>query len=129
MNLTSEALIESLDEVIDFLNEIRAAAATQPATEEDTNVSSQPSAPSFSSQCIHCGGAIHWAVTLRNGKKVALDQRSGSYSLTAEGKAVWTAGDRQGYAYHYDGSLDGCRSARGQEKPDARQREWQDKYD
>jgi hypothetical protein len=133
MSLTPEVLIQSLDEVIEFLSEIRAAATDQPDG-QDTSPTVEPSPssaskPTFSSRCTHCGCAIHWATTFPNMKKVALDQRSGSYFLRGDGKAVWGKGDAEGYAYHYDSSPDGCPSARPEQDDEPPRREWQDIYD
>jgi len=133
MSLTPEVLVESLDEVIDFLGEIRAAAVDL-VSEGQT-----PSArePSFSSTCTQCGRAIHWATSHPNGKKVALDDRSGSYFLRGDGKAVWRTGHSDGYAYHYDGSRGGCPSSRTEddrgaspeaERETSRIPEWQGIY-
>jgi hypothetical protein len=83
--------------------------------------------PDFSAQCMKCGRAIRWAAT-ENGKRAALDERPGPYVLV--GSTAVFEGGTAGYAYHYDGTPDGCPAQpRRESDDDPPRREWQDIYD
>jgi hypothetical protein len=92
-----------------------------------------PSVPriDFDSTCMKCGGAIHWTRTTANDRAVALEDREGPYHLTAEGRAEWRGSG--GFAYHYDGSPDGCPAQIAPPQPHSDTRElapdWQSIYD
>jgi hypothetical protein len=62
---------------------------------------------------------------------VALEDREGPYHLTAEGRAEWRGSG--GFAYHYDGSPDGCPAQIAPPQPHSDTRElapdWQSIYD
>jgi hypothetical protein len=82
--------------------------------------------PDFAATCMKCNMPIHWAPTLR-GKKVALDDRSGPYVLSDDGTAIYEGFG--GYAYHYDGTTEGCPAQVEPHDVESRRPEWQDIYD
>lgn len=82
--------------------------------------------PEFSAQCTQCGQSIHWAETT-NGKKAALDERPGPYVLAHDGTAVFEGSG--GFAYHYDGTSEGCPAQVTDQVVERPAREWQDIYD
>ncbi len=99
--------------------------------ELDQTHQSSPSHIDFDSRCVKCGRAIQWTRTTANDRAVALEDREGPYHVTAEGRAEWRGSG--GFAYHYDGSADGCPAQIAPPQPYSDSRElgpdWQSIYD
>jgi hypothetical protein len=115
---------KKLKRVFDLIDEVLSSSAP------DAEGPTANAKVAFDSVCGKCDRAILWTTTTKSGRWVALDERDGPYVVLGDGKADWRGGG--GFAYHFDGSRDGCPKQIPEQNPSDEPRtyrDWQSVYD